>query len=324
MKMEAVDDLKNRILGSLWASVAGDALGVPVEFRSRDELAADPVVSMRGHGTHMQPPGTWSDDASLILCTIESLLVSDGVDTQDMAERFHRWLVEAHWTPHGTVFDIGIATRQALARFAEGKKPELCGGRQEYDNGNGSLMRILPVSLWVRHGSEEEALHLVHRASRITHAHPRTQMVCGFFTLMTWALLDGQSPEKALEHAWNESEGYYKFHEDFSREWPQMHRLSPEVLPGLAPSAIRSTGYSVHTLEAAVWCLLKGGTLEESILRAVNLGDDTDTVGCVTGALAGLHHGFENVPAGWITALARREELLKVFENFAFRLGSDS
>ncbi len=314
------DRLKSQFMGSLWGAAAGDALGVPVEFLPRAKLAADPVTGMRGHGTHMQPPGTWSDDTSLILCTVESLLVNHGVDTHDLAERFLRWLVEAHWTPRGVVFDIGIATRQALARFSEGKKPELCGGRQEFDNGNGSLMRMLPVSLWVRTMPEEDALSLVHRVSRITHAHPRAQMTCGFFTLLVWALAEGAAPSEALVTAWRRAEAYYKFHEDFSREWSHLLRLSPDVLPGLAEADIRGTGYCIHTLEASTWCLLQGSTFAGSVLRAVNLGDDTDTVGCVTGALAGLHHGLDGVPAGWVTPLARHDELLKVFGNFTDEL----
>ena len=312
--------MKSQIMASLWGAVTGDALGVPVEFRSRKELAAEPVTGMRGQGMHKQPAGTWSDDTSLTLCTIESLLTCDGVDTEDMAERFRRWLVEGHWTAHGQVFDIGIATRQALARFAEGRKPELCGGRQEYDNGNGSLMRMLPVSLWVRSGAIEEALGLVHRVSRITHAHPRAQMVCGFYTLLVWALMDGATPLDALKQAWQQAEAEYKFHEDFELNWPHLHRLAPEVMPTLGEADIRSSGYCIHTIEASVWCLLRGADFPSTVLAAVNLGEDTDTTACVTGTLAGLRFGMDQVPPVWVEALARRQDLETIFTQFTERL----
>ena len=307
-------------MGSLWGAIAGDALGVPVEFRSRAELCASPVTTMTGHGMHQQPMGTWSDDGSLLLCTLESLQECEAVDTLDMAERYHRWLVEGHWTAHGTVFDIGIATRQALARFSEGKRPEHCGGRQEYDNGNGSLMRMLPVSLWLRDAEVEEALEATHRVSRITHAHPRTLMVCGFYTLIVRALLEGAKPREALTDAWNRARQYYTGHEDFAGQWDHLQRLDPAVLPTLTEDQIRSTGYSIHTLEASIWCLLQEGICPEIILRAVNLGEDTDTTACVTGGLAGLCFGVEEVPATWIEVLARKDDLGPVFQGFASRL----
>ncbi len=312
--------LKSQIIASLWGAAVGDALGVPVEFLSRKDLAAAPVTGMRGEGTHKQPAGTWSDDTSLTLCTLESLLDCDGVDTEDMAERFRRWLVEGYWTAHGQVFDIGIATRQALARFAEGRKPELCGGRQEYDNGNGSLMRMLPVSLWSQSGATEEALGLVHRVSRITHGHPRAQMVCGFYSLLAWALLEGAAPLDALKQAWQQAEQEYKFHEDFELNWPHLHRLSPDVLPTLGEADIRSSGYCIHTMEASVWCLLRGEDFPSTVMAAVNLGEDTDTTGCVTGTLAGLRFGMDQVPSAWVEALARRQELDTLFTRFAERL----
>lgn len=307
-------------MASLWGAAVGDALGVPVEFRDRAALAAAPVTGMQGYGTHGQPPGTWSDDTSLILCSVESLLACDGVDTRDLAERFHRWLVEAHWTAHGQVFDIGIATRQALARFSEGRKPEFCGGRQEYDNGNGSLMRMLPVSLWVRDAGVEQGLPLVHRVSRITHGHPRAQMVCGYYSLLAWALLDGASPLEAVEQAWRLAEEEYKFHEDFQLNWPHLHRLSPAVLPSLEQQEIRSSGYCIHTLEASVWCLLRHKDFSGAVLGAVNLGEDTDTTACVTASLAGLHSGMDQVPQSWIEQLARRQDLDTIFTLFAERL----
>ncbi|RBP44351.1 ADP-ribosylglycohydrolase [Roseimicrobium gellanilyticum] len=307
-------------MASLWGAAVGDALGVPVEFRGRAELATSPVTGMQGYGTHDQPPGTWSDDTSLTLCTIESLLTCEEVDTRDMAERFHRWLVEGLWTAHGQVFDIGIATRQALARFSEGRKPELCGGRQEYDNGNGSLMRMLPVSLWVRDAGVEQALPLVHRVSRITHGHSRTQMVCGYYSLLVWALLEGATPAAALEQAWHQAEEEYKFHEDFEMNWPHLQRLSPSVLPRLEVRDIHSSGYCIHTIEAAVWCLLRGKDFSNTVSSAVNLGDDTDTTACVTGTLAGLHFGLEQIPATWIDQLARRQELDTLFTQFSARL----
>ena len=135
--------LREQIVGCVLGLVVGDAVGVPVEFKSRAQLDAAPVTDMTGFGTYNQPPGTWSDDSSLALSTAESLLA--GYDPADMMRRFHAWLTTAAMTPHGEVFDVGIATRAAIARYAQGEPPEAWGGRGERDNGNGSLMRISPI-----------------------------------------------------------------------------------------------------------------------------------------------------------------------------------
>src|SRR3974390_2546793 len=137
---------KERVLGGLWGAVIGDALGVPVEFEERSEVRSHPVVGMRGHGTHDQPAGTWSDDSSLLLCTADSLLRYE-FDTEDVGRRFVAWYQKGLWTPWKKVFDVGVATSQALARIANGMRGGVAGGGGEYGNGNGSLMRILPVAL---------------------------------------------------------------------------------------------------------------------------------------------------------------------------------
>lgn len=312
--------LESQITGALWGAVVGDALGVPVEFMKREEIAANPVTGMRGHGTHDQPAGTWSDDSSLLICTAESLLSSNTLNTRDMATRFRRWLLDGHWTPHGQVFDLGIAVRQALARFCAGKPPERCGGREEFDNGNGSLMRILPASLWFLTAHSSSELDTVHRVSSITHAHPRAMMACGFFTLMVRALFAGKSPSEAHCSAWEQAQAYYTHHEDFMGEWPHFARLDPATLSNLPESEIRSSGYCIHTLETAIWCLLHAENFEQAVLRAVNFGEDTDTNGSVTGALAGLHFGYCSIPESWLEILARRQEIKALFQVFATRL----
>ncbi|HSJ04924.1 MAG: ADP-ribosylglycohydrolase family protein [Verrucomicrobium sp.] len=312
--------MESQISGALWGAVIGDALGVPVEFRSREELAANPVGEMRGHGTHQQPPGTWSDDSSLLLCTMESLLECNHLVAQDMAERFLRWLRRGYWTPYGEVFDLGIATRQALARFAEGRPPTRCGGKDEFDNGNGSLMRMLPVSLWMRGTTPEEAIAASHLASMITHAHPRSQLACGFYTLYVRGLLQELEPIPALRQTWQQAETLYANHEDFHQEWPQFKRLHPDVLPDLGEPEVKSTGYCIHTLESSIWCLIHTADFESCVLRAVNLGEDTDTTGCVAGGLAGLRYGLASVPGTWAGALARKEDVAEIIQNYTHRV----
>lgn len=145
--MNSGGSAESRIQGGLWGAAVGDALGVPVEFCARKERERDPVANLRGYGTHNQPPGTWSDDTSLSLCTIDALL-HNGEDYQALGRSFVRWLDAEIWTPHGVVLDVGNATAEAIQRLAHGVAPLEAGRDEEPSNGNGSLIRIPPVAIW--------------------------------------------------------------------------------------------------------------------------------------------------------------------------------
>ena len=105
---------RGRILGGLWGSLVGDALGVPVEFKDRATVQANPVTDMRENGTHHQPKGTWSDDGALILRTTDSL-ANHQFNLADMGERFVRWMNDGLWAVNGEVFDVGSTTSTALS-----------------------------------------------------------------------------------------------------------------------------------------------------------------------------------------------------------------
>jgi ADP-ribosylglycohydrolase len=307
-------DRAERTLGGLWGAVVGDALGVPVEFSSREDRKQDPVIDIRGYDTHNQPPGTWSDDSSLLLCTADSLINHD-FDLHDLGRRFVRWYREGHRTPWGKVFDVGGTTRRAIGRLENGVEPEMAGDGGENSNGNGSLMRILPIALRFADSSSDELLNYAHRASALTHGHPRSQIACGFYCLIVTELLKGIKP---LDAYLNAIESGLKA---YARP-PYLHEMAPfrKFVSGriheLAESDIGSGGYVVDTLEASTWCLLNSSSFEEAVLKAVNLGGDTDTTGCVTGGLAGAYYGVSAIPEEWKQALACEEQLRLIFDEF--------
>lgn len=301
----------SRLLGSLYGSLIGDALGVPVEFRSRADRVLDPVTGMRGYGTHGQPAGTWSDDGALLLCSVESL-VEKGFDTQDMGERFVRWVKAGHWSARGTVFDIGIATRKALRLIEEGCPAELAGGTGAYDNGNGSLMRILPVVLASLNEPPETMTSQVFRASGVTHGHERSQLACAFYGHVIRHLMAGMPAKEALTQA---RIAFEQAHQD-SPEMACFRDLLNACLASWPADEVSSGGYVMETLTAALWCLLTTSSFSECVLKAVNLGDDTDTTGCVAGGLAGALYGLDAIPANWLAPLPRQEELKHLFERF--------
>ncbi|RZK60905.1 MAG: ADP-ribosylglycohydrolase family protein [Hymenobacter sp.] len=309
---------------ALLGLAVGDALGVPVEFIGRQVRRRDPVVGLRGYGTHQQPPGTWSDDSSLTFCLAETL-ATVGYDVADAARRFVRWQDEAYWTAHGRVFDIGIATAEALQGLRCGRPPQHAGGTGEYSNGNGSLMRILLLVFASKDWPVAERFRAVREMSSITHGHLRSIIACFIYVELARQLLAGFDKQAAYRAMQQEVTGFLEAQGIGSElELRQFHRVleipyseyTIRPLVTYQEAEIASSGYVVHTLEAALWCLLTHDTYAATVLAAVNLGDDTDTTGAVAGGLAGLAYGEAAIPAEWRTGLARRAAI----EDLAARL----
>lgn len=312
MNTPAAISPKDRILGGLWGSLVGDALGVPVEFKDRATVQLDPVKDMREFGTHKQPRGTWSDDSSMLLCMADSLLNHE-FSLADMGDRFVRWMNEDLWTAHGDVFDMGGTTCTALMRIAKGVPAGEAGGQHEDSNGNGSLMRILPAVLRFESEPLESFSSRLEKVSAITHAHARSRMACVFYGLLVRQLMLGWQPMAALDSARSEFTGWYERSPEFSR----FNHILEDNLASLPEGEIVSTGYVLHTLHASLWCLLTTDNYRDCVLKAVNLGGDTDTTGCVAGGLAGVVYGMKSIPADWIQQLARKGDVDCLFHEFA-------
>lgn len=287
----------------------GDALGVPVEFSSRAERVKSPVTSMLGYGTWNQPPGTWSDDSSLIFCLAESLCTGFSLDA--IASSFCRWHNEGYWAAHGKAFDIGNTTYAAIMRLQQGVPPLEAGGTSERSNGNGSLMRILPLAYCHKTLNFLELIQRVHQVSCITHAHLRSQIACGIYISIAVCLLQEVEPIAAYLQGLQKARAVYSSAE-YTSEMPHFARVFSGEIASLPVNSIHSDGYVIDTLEASLWCLLNSSSYAEAVLKAVNLGSDTDTTACVTGGLAGIYYGIENIPAEWINQIARKEDIINL------------
>ena len=301
--------LESQLRSALLGLAVGDALGVPVEFTSRAARLLDPVAEMRAYGTHQQPAGTWSDDASLTFCLAEAM--AEGYTVRGLADKCRRWAEQGFWTPHGHVFDIGITTREALQRLKEqapGDSP-LVGGRDEMSNGNGSLMRILPLAFYKPEADLPTRFQLICEASAITHGHVRSAIACFLYLEMAAYLRQGLRPQEAYAKLGQTAPAQLKQLNLPAQEINQFKRILTGSLAILPESAIASSGYVVHTLEAALWCLLRHETYAATVLAAVNLGEDTDTTGAVAGGLAGLYYGEAAIPENWLQFLARRADI---------------
>lgn len=306
-----------QILAGLLGTCVADALGVPVEFTSREQRRRNPVDGLWGYGTWDQPPGTWSDDSSLMLCLAAAM--AEGYALERIAQNFCRWYEAAFWTAHDQVFDVGTTTRAAIARLQQGVPPLQAGGTDEPSNGNGSLMRILPVAFYAPHLSLADLLHRTHQVSCLTHAHPRSQMACGLYISIATAVLAGYDLASAYQHGIAQASPYYD-QAPFVTERSHFQRILAGDLASQPEATIQSGGYVVHTLEAALWCLLNSSSYAEAVLLAVNLGEDTDTTAAVTGGLAGLHYGLAQIPAEWLAGLAKRTEIEALAKQLAITL----
>lgn len=290
--------------------VVGDALGCPVQFESRDEVAKHPVTGMRGHGTFDMPKGSWTDDSALTLALTESIRRIGGIDYMDIMNNFVQWLDGGRFTPYGYAYDIGRGTLRAIQKYKYTHKPHTAGSDSERNNGNGSLMRIMPAVLYCIDAGlpTEAAVDTVHKVGSLTHAHIRANIACGLYYFMARAILEGDGSLNARMRAGLDAGfDYYDAHLGDADELEHFWRLRYlDDFAALSGDEIKSGGYVVDTLQAAVWALATTDSFEAALLKAVNLGDDTDTVGATAGGLAGLYYGYDAIPRDWLSAIKRR------------------
>ena len=309
-------------LNGIMGVVVGDALGCPVQFESRKEVARHPVTGMRGYGTFKLPEGSWTDDSSLTIALLESIRRTGKIDLDDIMGNFMKWLYDGEFTPYGKSYDIGRGTMQAINRYRKNGNAKKCGGDEQWNNGNGSLMRIIPACIYCtvmeNNGmySDRDAIDAIHSVGSLTHAHIRSNIACGLYFFMVKNILigDGSLKERMQEGI---TQGF-AFYESCPAGKENLHyydRLKDlDDFKSLPADKIRSTGYVVDTLEAAIWALITTDSFDQTLLKAVNLGDDTDTVGAIAGGLAGLYYGYESIPGEWLSAIKRREWIEEMCE----------
>lgn len=294
----------------LLGTAIGDALGFPVQFIPRDIVQKKPIRGMEKCRTFNAPAGIWSDDTSLSLCLADSLC--SGYNLQDIADKFIDWLFKGIWTPANKAFDIGRTTMQAIVNLRNGIEPQFAGLNRECDNGNGSLMRILPLVPYIYRQVEEQQIQIITEVSSLTHRHPRSILACIFLCKFAIFYLNTEDIETAFTHTQKEIQ-HLLLLKEFKDEYIHFDRLinlSYEQYKDIAKENIRSTGYVIDTLEASLWSIFNNQNFENSVLCGVNMGHDADTVGAITGALAGIIYGYDNIPNEWLIILSRKDDII--------------
>lgn len=284
----------------------GDALGVPVEFSDRCELEEKPVIGMRSGGTWMKPKGTWSDDTSMTLATMGGIINKKAIDYDAIMNEFYQWYYYDKYTQEDK-FDTGNTTSRAIQRYKIGVNPLECGGSDERDNGNGSLMRILPLAF-----IDNIDYETIENISSLTHAHKRSRIACVFYVEIAKSMLSNPdlSINEHVQSAGAKIIDYYS--EEYSDELKHFQRIFDDDYS----DGISSKGYVIDTFEAAIYCLENTTNYKDAVLKAVNLGMDTDTVAAVCGGLAGIYYGFDEIPIDWISEVRKIESIIDLCENY--------
>lgn len=305
----------SKIVDSIIGHAVGDAMGVPTEFCFREDLLNNPVTEMMDSLKRGQPAGSWSDDTSMEIATIQSYVENNSWDYNDIMNKWNEWLVEAKFTANNETFGVGRTCLKAISKLSYGVKPLECGGIAENTNGNGSLMRILPVALYsyYKNLKEREILELTNDISALTHQHSISRLGCYIYVRYVMLLLDGIEKKAAYELL---KEIDYSYYDEYALS--QYDRILKEDITNLRINDISSLGYVVDTLECALWIFLKANDYEETVVATTNIGNDTDTIGAIAGSMAGIIYGIEAIPARWLDKLLRREYLIDLaveFEN---------
>ncbi len=310
-------DSKSGIIGL----AIGDAMGVPLEFLKREDLINNPVTVMLGEQSHHMPKGSWSDDTSLNLALIDSINNKNDIDLFDIGQNFIAWGEKGKYTPTGQMFGIGRTTLRSIARLEEGKlNPEECGGNTESDNGNGSLMRILPVAYYCfsKNYNDKEIYETIKKVSSITHAHEISVMGCYIYVKFALELLSGKNIKQAYKSI--RKINYEYFSEGCQNVYK---RLIKNDIAKYKMDDISTSGYVLHTLEATIWILLNTDTFNRSIVAAINMGGDSDTTGACVGGLSGIYYGLENINKEWIKDLQKYDYIEEMCNRFNEVLNSN-
>jgi ADP-ribosylglycohydrolase len=288
-----MNEMKNKIKAVIIGHAVGDALGVPAEFCEREELDKNPITDMVGYGTYPYPEGCWSDDTSMSLAALDSL-ASGKPDFDDIMVKFGEWYYEDEYTPTGEMFDVGNTCSHAIDNYFVYHKPvKECGLTEERSNGNGSLMRVNPFVLYVYANQMplDKWQGVIAKASALTHAHDRSKIGCLIYTFVMMSLLEYNCKE-GIEDGLRKAEHYL----NGCTEFTPYERIFKGDFSEFPREEIKSGGYIVDTLEAALWCLRTTDNYRDCVLKTVNLGNDTDTVAAVAGGLAGALYGYDNIP----------------------------
>ena len=287
-----------KVKGAILCVAIGDAIGVPFEFNKRYTFTTN---GMEGYKVHYQPAGTWSDDTAFTLCTIENIIKNG--DRESLMNKFILCKECGYFAPREKLFDIGNCCLRALYNYMNFKDINNCGEKDEYSNGNGALMRVAPLAIPLLSENNINNRYIYEKKyTEITHAHPRAIVGSIIYIELLINLYKLNSLEESLINVRNTLNSM-NLTEYERKEIKEYEIIFNKNFKDIDIDEIKSSGYVVDTLTASIWCILNSNNFKEAVLKAVNLGGDTDTVGSTTGTIAGVILGYRKIPKEWISNL---------------------
>ena len=291
----------------------GEAMGVPTESNKREDLLEKPVVKMIPKISNGIPKGAWSDGTSLAIATMDAISTS-GLNYTAMADNYVRWFTTNKFCSTNESFSIENTTLKSLVRYTQHMDEAYeCGSDDYFDNGNGSLARVLPIAYYftAHKDTDKKIYEVVKKTSSITHSHEVSVLGCYIFVRLLMNLLKGNNKYSALNQV--KRLDYSMFSKEALDEYK---RILVADIAEFEIEEIKTSSFVVDTLEAAIWCFLKSESYKECVIATTNIGGDTDTIGAIAGALAGIFYGYTNIPKSYLEDLRKKDYLIELCEKF--------
>ncbi len=320
---DLISSTNDYIRDALLGAAVGDAYGVPYEFLSRAEISKLELGDMIGNDNNPGfvsrwskaiPSGAWSDDTSMIVATMEAICANRSINYDSIMNNYLRWWNEGKYSSLEFPFGLGGVVNKSLVRYANGVSPTECGGRDFMDNGNGSLMRILPFSIYCIENDldDNETLDFITKASSLTHGNEISIMACFMYTIFLKELVRTRNKNMAFS-----AMIFTKYENYFSKETVERFKRINNPNFYLKIEDINESGYVIDTLETVMYAIMNSNSYRETIENCIKVGYDTDTSACIAGSLAGVLYGYENIPKEWLAKLRRREYLEGLSEKYS-------
>ena len=304
-----------KYLDGLFGFVIGDIMGQVSKNKTREELLKNPITKMVAEEKYNLPIGTWSDETSLTLATIDSINNKFLIDLNDIALKFSAYKNHGHYTATNEIFDMSRVTSIAIDKYDEDRtNPTNCGLDSENSNDSNSLTRMLPIAYYAieRKLKDTEIIEIVKEVSSITHANEVSIMGCYIYVRLLMFLLNDK--DKLSAYSMTKCVDYSMFSEEAQNAY---NRIIKEDINKYKLSDIKSEDQIVNVLEAAIWVFLKSENYREAVIGAINLGNATDAIGAITGSLAGINSGYDFIPEEWLGQVQKKDYLLDIFEEFS-------
>lgn len=306
--------MNSKIKGAIMGAVVGDAIGVPFEFKKRGEIRKIDIFMLKEKGYWNQPLGTWSDDSSMIFCTMEGML--NGYNLLTIADMFCKWKYQSYWTPHGVLFDIGGTTAKAIMNI--NLRKDYSGVKGDNASGNGSLMRIIPILFYIK-DNRDTRFEIIKELSSLTHSNMICIIACCIYIELCLNILDGCDKDIAYRKMQHTIKEYFS---SYPNELSLFDKILNSNISKVNNLELSGSGYVVHTLESSLYSFMSSSSYSKSIYKAILFGEDTDTVASITGGLSGLYYGYHKIPKKWSSLIVKSDEIDNLIEKFSLIYGN--